>query len=86
MKPDGNIKICGDFKRLVNPVIRSCTYPKPTPEELLSKTQTNFSKTGPTKACVQVELHGEFHKYNKCMFLPRKMNTLCLLLVRTRYT
>ena len=31
-KKDGEIRICGDFKVSVNPVIRSQVYPLPTPE------------------------------------------------------
>ena len=35
-KPDGNgtIRIFGDHKRTVNPVIKNDTYPQPTPEQL----------------------------------------------------
>jgi len=35
-KHDGGIRICGDFKVTVNPVICSQTYPLPTPEEMFS--------------------------------------------------
>ena len=35
-KHDGNIRICGDFKLTVNPVICPQVYPLPTPEEMFS--------------------------------------------------
>ena len=45
-KPCGNIRICGDYKRTINPVIKNDTYPQPTPEELFSNIQggKKFSK------------------------------------------
>ena len=57
-EPDGTIRICADYKRTVNPVIKNDTYPQPTPEELFSKRQggERFSKTDLTKAHLQVEL------------------------------
>ena len=36
-KLDGTIRICADYKRTVNPVIKNDTYPQPIPEELFSK-------------------------------------------------
>ena len=57
-KPDGTIRICADYKRTVNPVIKNDTYPQPTPKELFSKIQggERFSKTDLTKAYLQVQL------------------------------
>ena len=64
-KPDRTIRICADYKRTVNPVIKNDTYPQPTPEELLSKIQggERFSKIDLTKAYLQVELDDESQKY-----------------------
>ena len=55
-KPDGNIRICGYYKRTINPVIKDDTYPQPTPEELFSKIQggKEFSKIDLTKAYLQL--------------------------------
>ena len=57
-KPYGNIRICGDYKRTINPVIKNDTYPQPTPVELFSKMQggKKFSKIDLTKAYLQLEL------------------------------
>ena len=35
-KRDGDIRICGDFKLTINPVICPQVYPLPTPEEMFS--------------------------------------------------
>ena len=35
-KKDGGIRICGDFKVSINPVLESQTYPLPTPEKMFS--------------------------------------------------
>ena len=37
-KLDVTIKICADYKRTVNSVIKNDKYPQPTSEELFSKT------------------------------------------------
>jgi len=44
-KKDGGIRICGDFKVSVNPVICPQVYLLPTPEEMFS-TLANGSGTG----------------------------------------
>ena len=44
-KKDGGIRICGDFKVSVNPVLHSQTYPLPTPEEIFSTLANGESYT-----------------------------------------
>ena len=60
-KPDGRIRICGDYKRTVNPVITNDIYPQPTPDEFFSNMQggEKFSRIDLTKAYLLVELHEE---------------------------
>ena len=35
-KPGGKVRICGDFKVTVNPVLKNDVYPLPLPEELFT--------------------------------------------------
>ena len=42
-KSDGRLRICGDYKRTVNPCLDNDTFPQPTPEELFSKTHVEKS-------------------------------------------
>lgn len=44
-KKDGGIRICGDFKVSINPVICSQVYPLPTPEEMFSMLANGESYT-----------------------------------------
>ena len=44
-KKDGGIRICGDFKVSINPVICSQSYPLPTPEEMFSALANGESYT-----------------------------------------
>ena len=64
-KPDGTNRICTDYKRTVNPVIKKVTYLQATPEELFSKIQCGerFSKIDLTKVNLQVELDDKSQKY-----------------------
>ena len=36
VKPDGSVRICGDYKCTVNRVIQSVVYPLPTNTEVLA--------------------------------------------------
>ena len=58
-KPDGSVRICGDFKRSVNPNIESETYPIPNNDEIFSKIQGGykFSKVDLRQAYLQLELN-----------------------------
>ena len=64
-KPNGKIRICGDYKRTVNSVIENEEFPIPTPVDLLSKMEggKKFSSIDLTQAYSQVELHEESKKY-----------------------
>ena len=44
-KKDGGIRICGDFKVSINPVLSSQIYPLPTPEEMFSMLANGESYT-----------------------------------------
>ena len=65
VKPDGSIRICGDYKLTVNQVAKLDTYPLPRIEDLfasLSGGQT-FSKLDLAHAYLQVKLDEESQKY-----------------------
>ncbi|XP_060073916.1 uncharacterized protein K02A2.6-like [Ylistrum balloti] len=65
MKPDGSVRICGDFKITINPVLEVPEYPLPTSEELFTKLNggQKFSKLDLTQAYNQVLLDEESRKY-----------------------
>ena len=44
-KKDGGIRICGDFKVSINPVLKQQVYPLPTPEEMFSTLANGESYT-----------------------------------------
>ena len=64
-KTDGSVRICGDYKVTINPVIENDTYPIPTVDEVFEKMQGGklFSKIDLTQAYLQVELDEESKKY-----------------------
>ena len=57
-KLTGKVRICGDFKVTVNPVLKSDTHPFPLPEELFHKLNQGckFSKIDLADAYLQIEL------------------------------
>ncbi|XP_021371365.1 uncharacterized protein K02A2.6-like [Mizuhopecten yessoensis] len=65
MKPDGSIRICGDFKITINPVLDVPEYALPTSEELFTKLNggQKFSKLDLTQAYNQVLLDKESREY-----------------------
>ena len=63
-KPDGRIRVCGDFKMTVNPQLQTDQYPLPTPNELLIKMNggKKFTKLDLADAYTQIELDDESKK------------------------
>ena len=57
-KRDGDIRICGDFKLTVNPVICPQVYPLPSPEELFSTLANgeSYSKIDLARAYKQMKM------------------------------
>ena len=65
LKPDGSVRICGDYKVTINPCLDVQEYPMPSAEELF--TQLNggekFSKIDLSSAYQQVRLDDESKQY-----------------------
>ncbi|XP_064479229.1 uncharacterized protein K02A2.6-like [Ornithodoros turicata] len=57
-KPNGAVRICGDFSVTVNPQLDVAQYPLPRPEELFAKLNggKHFSKLDLSEAYLQLEL------------------------------
>ena len=64
-KSDGRLRICGDYKRTVNPCLDNDTFPQPTSEELFSKIHVGkkFSKIDLSQAYLQMQLEEQSQKY-----------------------
>ena len=64
-KPDGNIRICADYKNTVNPCIEADQYPLPTADDLFTKMKggKTFTKIDLKTAYLQIELDEESKKY-----------------------
>ncbi|KAK2707038.1 hypothetical protein QYM36_014907 [Artemia franciscana] len=60
-KPNGSVRICGDFKATFNPSLNPTEYPIPTAEEIFTNLQggQKFSKLDLNAACLQIELDDE---------------------------
>ena len=65
VKPDGSVRLCGDYKITVNPVLQVDHYPMPTPEDLFATLAggTLFSKIDLSQAYNQVLLEPESREY-----------------------
>ena len=63
-KTNGDLRLCGDFKNTVNPVIENEVYPIPSVDEVFEKVQggVKFSKVDLIQAYLQVELDGKSKK------------------------
>ena len=57
-KPGGKVRICGDFKVTINPMLKNNVYPLPLPEELFHKLHggTKFTKLDLADAYLKIEL------------------------------
>ena len=64
VKPDGSVRICGDYKCTVNRVIQNVVYPLPTNTEVLAVLAggTMFTKLDLDRAYTQVEVDSESAK------------------------
>ena len=63
-KPGGKVRICGDFKVTINPLLKTDIYPLPNPQELFQALNggCKFTKLDLTDAYLQVELNEESKK------------------------
>ena len=64
-KPDGSVRICGDYKVTINPELEVQQYPLPTAEELFAKLNggKKFSKIDLSTAYQQIELDDASRQY-----------------------
>ena len=64
-KKDGEIRICTDFKRTINPHLQEKTFPLPTPDEVFSTLANgeSFSKLDLARAYKQIEVEESSQPY-----------------------
>ena len=64
-KPDGTVRVCGDFKITVNPVLHIDQHPSPKAEDLFATLAggKKFSKLDLSQAYQQMLLHPDDRKY-----------------------
>ena len=65
VKPDGSIRICGDYKVTINQVAKPDTYPLPKIEDLFTSLSGGkiFSKVDLASAYLQILLDEESKEY-----------------------
>lgn len=65
LKPDNTVRICGDYKIPINPVLDVPEYPLPTAEEIFTRLNDGkkFSKLDLSHAYQQVLLDEESRDY-----------------------
>lgn len=65
LKPDGTVRICGDFRLTINPSIQADWYPLPSTEELFASLAGAkvFSKLDLSDAYLQIELEETAKQY-----------------------
>lgn len=82
IKPNGKVRICGDYKVTINPVLKVDIYPIPKPEELFHQLQggCSFTKLDLADAYLQIPLdeqsqeltvintHQGLYKYKRLCF------------------
>ena len=64
-KRDGGLRVCGDFKVTINPVICPQVYPLPTPDELFSALANgeSYSKLDLSRAYKQMKVEKVVNPY-----------------------
>lgn len=64
-KPDGRVRLCGDFRITVNQVLQVDPYPLPKAEDLFATLAggKKFTKLDLSQAYLQMELHPDSVKY-----------------------
>lgn len=64
-KPDGSVRLCGDYKVTVNQACQVDKYPLPTVNEVFSKLSggKTFTKIDLSQAYSQITVHEDFQKY-----------------------
>jgi hypothetical protein len=65
LKPNGSLRLCGDYKITLNPYLEIDRHPKPRIEDLIANLLKGkiFSKIDLSQAYTQVLLHEESKKY-----------------------
>ena len=79
-KPDGGLRICGDYKLTVNPRAKCDNYPVPKTEDLLATLNggERFTKLDLRQAYMQLELDENSQEYltvntHKGLFRPTRL-------------
>ena len=71
-KPDGSVRLCGNFKVTLNPMLQVDQHPLPKPEDLLTILAggKKFSKIDLSQAYQQMILEQDHHKYTIIKHTP----------------